>query len=229
MPARLARNIASATGREDYIQVRLERRDGALEAVPVFGKSNLIYTLIRADGMLRIPLDIGGLVRGRRRSKSCSSETRCPATCTSKTSRSRTRSSASGPRSAARAACTPLPGERVPSTRPCDRVTAEPVFARISVPHYHAAAMDGIAVRADDTIGASETPPLQLRVGQHAIWVDTGDPLPPDTNAVIMAEHVQELGDECVEIMAPVAPWSTYARWARTSSRPSWCCPKITS
>jgi molybdopterin molybdotransferase len=57
---RLARNIASATGREDYIQVRLE--DG--EAVPVFGKSNLIFTLIRADGMVKIPLDVGGLAAG---------------------------------------------------------------------------------------------------------------------------------------------------------------------
>ncbi|MDQ3811750.1 MAG: molybdopterin molybdotransferase MoeA [Chloroflexota bacterium] len=58
--ARLARNIASATGREDYIQVRLENG----QAVPVFGKSNLIYTLIRADGMLKVPLDVGGLSAG---------------------------------------------------------------------------------------------------------------------------------------------------------------------
>jgi molybdopterin molybdotransferase len=63
--ARLSRNIASATGREDYIQVRLERReDGGFDAVPVFGKSNLIFTLIRADGMLKIPLDAGGLSAG---------------------------------------------------------------------------------------------------------------------------------------------------------------------
>jgi molybdopterin molybdotransferase len=63
--ARLARNIASATGREDYIQVRLDPRpDGGLDAVPVFGKSNLIFTLIRADGMLKIPLDAGGLTAG---------------------------------------------------------------------------------------------------------------------------------------------------------------------
>jgi molybdopterin molybdotransferase len=63
--ARLARNIASATGREDYVQVRLEpRADGGLEAVPVFGKSNLIFSLIRADGMLKVPLDIGGLSAG---------------------------------------------------------------------------------------------------------------------------------------------------------------------
>jgi molybdopterin molybdotransferase len=63
--ARLTRNIASATGREDYIQVRLERRaDGGFDAVPVFGKSNLIFTLVRADGMLKIPLDAGGLNAG---------------------------------------------------------------------------------------------------------------------------------------------------------------------
>jgi molybdopterin molybdotransferase len=63
--ARLTRNVASATGREDYVQVRLQRgADGGLEAVPVFGKSNLIYTLIRADGMLKVPLDAGGLLAG---------------------------------------------------------------------------------------------------------------------------------------------------------------------
>src|SRR5262249_44182288 len=74
-------------------------------------------------------------------------------------------------------------------------------------PHYHAAAMDGIAVRAVETLGASETSPLQLRVGSQATWVDTGDPLPPDTNAVIMAEQVQDLGNGCLEILASVAPW----------------------
>jgi molybdopterin molybdotransferase len=62
--ATLARNVASAPGREDYVQVRLEARDGTLYAVPVFGKSNLIYTLIRADGMLKVPLDKGGLTEG---------------------------------------------------------------------------------------------------------------------------------------------------------------------
>ncbi len=60
--ARLTRNVASAAGREDYVQVRLETRaDGGLDAVPVFGKSNLIFTLVRATGMLKIPLDAGGL------------------------------------------------------------------------------------------------------------------------------------------------------------------------
>jgi molybdopterin molybdotransferase len=63
--ATLTRNIASATGREDYVQVRLERHaDGGLDAVPVFGKSNLIFTLVHADGMLKVPLDAGGLLAG---------------------------------------------------------------------------------------------------------------------------------------------------------------------
>jgi len=64
VPARLTRNVASASGREDYFQVRLERRGDALWAEPVFGKSNLIYTLVKSDGMVRIELDQGGLSEG---------------------------------------------------------------------------------------------------------------------------------------------------------------------
>ncbi len=64
MQARLARNVASTTGREDYVQVRLEEREGETWAVPVFGKSNLIYTLVNADGVIQIPLDSGGMREG---------------------------------------------------------------------------------------------------------------------------------------------------------------------
>ena len=62
--ARLLRDIPSLAGREDYVQVRLVHRNGRLCAQPVFGKSNLIYTLIRADGTVRVPLDKGGLYAG---------------------------------------------------------------------------------------------------------------------------------------------------------------------
>jgi len=51
---------------------------------------------------------------------------------------------------------------------------------------YHAAAMDGVAVRAADTAGATETTPRRLKIGEQAIWVDTGDPLPSGTDAVII-------------------------------------------
>lgn len=59
--ARLSRNVASAPGREDYFQVRVEQRPDGLWAEPVFGKSNLIYTLVKSDGMVRIDLDTSGL------------------------------------------------------------------------------------------------------------------------------------------------------------------------
>lgn len=62
--ARLSKNIPSTTGREDHVQVRLSRADNELQAEPVFGKSNLIYTLIRADGVVVVPLDKGGLYAG---------------------------------------------------------------------------------------------------------------------------------------------------------------------
>jgi len=111
----------------------------------------------------------------------------------------------------------PLPGEVVPVAEALGRVTAEPVWARVSSPGYHASAMDGYAVRAVDTYGASETAPVRLacvpRLGtlpdvpRPAAYVDTGDPLPAWADAVIMREHAQPLGDEAVEIMAPVAPW----------------------
>lgn len=62
--ARLTRNVASAAGREDYVQVRLQSAESGLEALPVLGKSNLIFTLVRSDGMLKVPLDKGGLTAG---------------------------------------------------------------------------------------------------------------------------------------------------------------------
>lgn len=62
--ARLARNVASVAGREDRVQVRLEQRDDGLWADPVFGKSNLIFTLVKADGMIKVPLDKTGLSAG---------------------------------------------------------------------------------------------------------------------------------------------------------------------
>lgn len=62
--ARLTRNVASASGREDYFQVRVEQRPDGAWAEPVFGKSNLIYTLVKSDGMVRIDLDKNGLTEG---------------------------------------------------------------------------------------------------------------------------------------------------------------------
>ena len=92
------------------------------------------------------------------------------------------------------------------------RILAQPVFARLSAPHFHAAAMDGIAVRAEDTFGATETEPRQLNISRQAFAINTGHVLPPDTDAVIMIEQVNDLGDGRVEIEAPAFPWQHVRR-----------------
>lgn len=62
--AKLGHNVASMVGREDYVPVRLAERGEELWAEPVFGKSNLIYTLVKADGMVRVPLYRRGVAMG---------------------------------------------------------------------------------------------------------------------------------------------------------------------
>jgi len=101
----------------------------------------------------------------------------------------------------------PTPSEQVPLEEALGRVTAAPIWARISSPYYHAAAMDGAAIRAEDSHGASETSPVRLRIGEQAQWVDTGKPLPPGCNAVVMIEHIHPVEEGVIEILSPVAPW----------------------
>ena len=88
-----------------------------------------------------------------------------------------------------------------------DRITAEPVFARFSSPNFHAAAMDGVAVRAEDTYGAFPDSPKVLAVGSQAHYVNTGHVLPDNTDAVIMIEQVEEPEPGMVRIEASAYPW----------------------
>jgi molybdopterin molybdotransferase len=62
--ARLERNIPAAGGRADYVRVRLEDRAGEAWAVPVFGKSNLIFVLVRSEGVVEVPLNSNGIPAG---------------------------------------------------------------------------------------------------------------------------------------------------------------------
>ena len=86
------------------------------------------------------------------------------------------------------------------------RITAEPVFAKISSPHYHCSAMDGVAIRAEDSFKASTANPVRLGKDQFCI-LDTGDPIPAELNAVIMIENVVEIDEDTIEITAPAIPW----------------------
>lgn len=99
------------------------------------------------------------------------------------------------------------------------RITAEPIFARFSVPAIHVSAMDGIAVKSADTIGASEQRPVTL---PDAARVNTGNIVPPGYDAVIMIEDVwvgsksddfsrsaptERRDDETYTVRKPVSPW----------------------
>jgi len=100
-----------------------------------------------------------------------------------------------------------LASEEVRVADAVGRILAEPAYARCSAPTYHGAAMDGIAVRARDTWGASDLAPVELAVGEGAVFVNTGEPVPEGRNAVIMIEHVQVLDEDRVRIEAPAFPW----------------------
>lgn len=97
------------------------------------------------------------------------------------------------------------PVETVAVTESAGRLTAEAIYARRSVPHYLASAMDGIAVRAVDTFGATETTPVVLQPAQYTA-VDTGDSLPAGRDAIVMIEDVI-WQDEQVCLIGSAAPW----------------------
>ena len=96
--------------------------------------------------------------------------------------------------------------EVIPVFESCGRVTARAVYAHICAPHYAASAMDGVAVCARDTFGATETTPVTLQKEQYIV-LDTGDPVPEDRDAVIMVEDIVKNEDGSFTIHAAAAPW----------------------
>jgi putative molybdopterin biosynthesis protein len=98
-----------------------------------------------------------------------------------------------------------LPAINVAIAEAAGLVTAAPVWATRSSPPFDAAGMDGIAVRAADTLGASETMPVLLEQCDYDV-VDTGDPMPPGRDAVVMREHVHYDAGRA-ELRAAVPPY----------------------
>lgn len=96
--------------------------------------------------------------------------------------------------------------ETVPVQNALGRITAGAVYAHICAPHYPAAAMDGIAIKASKSFGATETTPVVLKKEDY-VTVDTGDPLPEGCDAVIMVEDVLYEEDGSVRLYAGAAPW----------------------
>jgi putative molybdopterin biosynthesis protein len=100
-----------------------------------------------------------------------------------------------------------LEAETIPVVQALGRVTAEPLFAKISSPPFHCAAMDGVAVKAETTYGATEDAPRSLRIGEEAVFVNTGNPIPRGMNAVIMIEEVHLVDPGTLEVREGAHPW----------------------
>lgn len=107
-----------------------------------------------------------------------------------------------------------LESETIPVEDALNRITAGPIFAKLSSPHYHGSAMDGVCVRAEDTFGATEFAPKKIDLlltdespERRFAYVDTGHALPRWANAVIMIEKVRQVDEKTIEIDEAVAPW----------------------
>jgi molybdopterin molybdotransferase len=100
-------------------------------------------------------------------------------------------------------------------------VLAEDLYSQVDLPHFHRAAMDGYAVKAKDTFGASHSLPAYLKfagvveMGEdvtrplapgEAVRISTGGMMPPDSDAVVMVEYAEEVEGGRVEIHRGVSP-----------------------
>ncbi|MFP4085080.1 MAG: molybdopterin biosynthesis protein [Desulfonatronovibrio sp.] len=102
--------------------------------------------------------------------------------------------------------------ESVPTQDSASRITADPIWARYSSPTFHSAAMDGIALRAEKTFQAREGNPVSLQKDVDFTEVNTGNPLPPDTDCVIMIEKVIQKDARTILIENPAFPWQNIRR-----------------
>ncbi len=116
----------------------------------------------------------------------------------------------------------PVGAEKIETTGARRRVLAEDLHSQVDLPHFHRAAMDGYAVMARDTFGASTSLPAYLKVtgtvemGKEvthpltkgeAMRISTGGMLPPESDGVVMVEYTEEVADGMVEIHRTVSPW----------------------
>lgn len=116
----------------------------------------------------------------------------------------------------------PVEAERITSVAGRARVLAEDLYSTVDLPHFHRAAMDGYAVKAKDTFGASQSLPAYLKLAGvvemgkeaaqplmpgEAVRISTGGMMPPESDAVVMVEYTDETSAGLVEIHRGVSPW----------------------
>ena len=117
--------------------------------------------------------------------------------------------------------------ETIPTVDACGRVLAKALTSPVDLPHFHRTNMDGYAVRAQDTFGASASLPMYLKlVGTiemgktvtralkkgETMRIATGGMLPPEANSMVMVEYTEEMGDSTVEVQRSVSPWENILR-----------------
>ena len=107
------------------------------------------------------------------------------------------------------------------------RTLADDIISEVDVPPFNRAAMDGYAVRAEDTFGASPTNPIELRVvgtveigdvpqtsvkNGTAIRISTGAPMPEGADAVVMIEHTESTNNDTIQVTQSVTPGKNVAQ-----------------
>ncbi|MGQ9694022.1 MAG: molybdopterin molybdotransferase MoeA [Thermodesulfobacteriota bacterium] len=136
----------------------------------------------------------------------------------------------------------PLPPERVAILEALGRVLTEDVVADMDIPPLANSAMDGYAVRAADTAGASREKPVRLRIIYElaagyttdaavaagcAIRIMTGAPIPPGADAVVQFEDTEQ-GGEWVEIFKGVKAWTNVRPAGEDVKKGKWILPRGT-
>jgi len=102
--------------------------------------------------------------------------------------------------------------ESLSTQEAASRITAQPVWARYSSPTFHSAAMDGIAVKAEKTFQAREGNSVSLKKDSDYIEVNTGNPMPAETDCVIMVEKIVQHDPRTILIENPAFPWQNVRR-----------------
>jgi putative molybdopterin biosynthesis protein len=118
--------------------------------------------------------------------------------------------------------------ETIKTTSALNRMTAKAVYAKRCSPHYCASAMDGVALKAEETFGASESSPVKLNKNSY-ISIDTGDPMPENTDCVVMIEDIIEEENGKIKLYSAAVPWQNVRKIGEDISMGDMIAPSFTT
>ncbi|HZK20751.1 MAG TPA: molybdopterin biosynthesis protein [Oscillospiraceae bacterium] len=118
--------------------------------------------------------------------------------------------------------------ETIETKNALNRVTAKAIYAKRCSPHYCASAMDGVALMSEKTFGASESSPVTIDKDSF-IPIDTGDPLPENTDCVVMTENVIEAENGGIMLYSAAVPWQNVRKIGEDISMGDMIAPSFTT